>query len=128
MDPTTRARRTEMETCSTCGSRQWRGTPCRCPYDDDDGPTNDRATYKPIPNIEVFHNSQQDFLTAERSTIQGQALVAAVEEGLDAMAAAAELAGWYWWSCSPGCLPDTDPVGPFDTEAIALADARNPGD
>lgn len=32
--------------------------------------------------------------------------------------------GWYWWSCFPGCLPDSDPCGPFATEAEALADAR----
>ena len=33
--------------------------------------------------------------------------------------------GWYWWSCFPGCLPDSDPVGPFATEAEALADAQS---
>lgn len=32
--------------------------------------------------------------------------------------------GWYWWPCFPGCLPDGDPCGPFDTEAEAIADAR----
>jgi len=32
--------------------------------------------------------------------------------------------GWYYWSCFPGCLPDGDPIGPFDTEEDALADAR----
>lgn len=32
--------------------------------------------------------------------------------------------GWYWWSCFPGCLPDSEPFGPFPTEAAALADAR----
>lgn len=32
--------------------------------------------------------------------------------------------GWYWWTCFPGCLPDSDPIGPFDTEAEALADAQ----
>lgn len=32
--------------------------------------------------------------------------------------------GWYWWSCFPGCLPDGDPVGPFETEVEALADAQ----
>ena len=32
--------------------------------------------------------------------------------------------GWYYWSCFPGCLPDSDPMGPFETEAEALADAR----
>jgi len=30
---------------------------------------------------------------------------------------------WYWF-CFPGCLPDSDAVGPFDSEAEALADAR----
>ena len=33
--------------------------------------------------------------------------------------------GWYWWSCMPGCLPDGEPTGPFETEAEALADAQN---
>lgn len=33
--------------------------------------------------------------------------------------------GWFYWSCSPGCLPDSDPIGPFDTEEEALADARD---
>jgi len=32
--------------------------------------------------------------------------------------------GWYYWYCSPGCLPDSDPYGPFGTEAEALEDAR----
>jgi len=33
-------------------------------------------------------------------------------------------AGWYWWSCFPGCLPDSDAIGPFETEEEAVADAR----
>lgn len=33
-------------------------------------------------------------------------------------------AAWWYWFCFPGCLPDSDPVGPFATEAEALADAR----
>lgn len=32
--------------------------------------------------------------------------------------------GYYWWSCFPGWLPDSDPIGPFDTYELALADAR----
>jgi hypothetical protein len=32
--------------------------------------------------------------------------------------------GWFYQFCFPGCLPDSDPMGPFDTEAEALADAR----
>lgn len=34
-----------------------------------------------------------------------------------------ERSGWYWWSCFPGCLPDGDSNGPFETEADAVADA-----
>lgn len=34
-------------------------------------------------------------------------------------------AGYYWQACFPGCLPDGEPVGPFDTEAEALADAQD---
>jgi hypothetical protein len=37
-------------------------------------------------------------------------------------------AGWYWWSCFPGCLPDSDPFGPFATESEALADAQENAD
>lgn len=34
-------------------------------------------------------------------------------------------AGYYWWACCPGCMPDGDPVGPFDTEEEAMADAMD---
>ena len=36
--------------------------------------------------------------------------------------------GWYYWFCFPGCLPDSEPVGPFATEAAAVADAQENGD
>lgn len=32
--------------------------------------------------------------------------------------------GWFWWSCLPGCLPDSSAFGPFKTAKEALADAR----
>ena len=32
--------------------------------------------------------------------------------------------GWFYWYCFPGCLPDSEPLGPFETQAEALADAR----
>jgi hypothetical protein len=31
---------------------------------------------------------------------------------------------WYFWACFPGCLPDGDPEGPFDTEEEAIEAAR----
>lgn len=33
--------------------------------------------------------------------------------------------GWFWWSCFPGCMPDSEPYGPFESKAEALADARD---
>ena len=32
--------------------------------------------------------------------------------------------GWYYWTCFPGCMPDSDPWGPFDSEDAAIEDAR----
>ena len=32
--------------------------------------------------------------------------------------------GWFYWFCFPGCLPDSEPIGPFDTKAEALKDAQ----
>ena len=32
-------------------------------------------------------------------------------------------AGWYWWPCFEGCLPDSEPVGPFAHSLDALCDA-----
>lgn len=36
--------------------------------------------------------------------------------------------GWYWQTCLPGCMPDSDPFGPFKSETQALADARSQND
>ena len=32
-------------------------------------------------------------------------------------------AGWFWWSCSPGCLPNSEPNGPFSSSIRARAAA-----
>ena len=33
--------------------------------------------------------------------------------------------GFYYWYCLPGCLPDSEPYGPFETEDDAIADCRD---
>jgi len=38
-------------------------------------------------------------------------------------AEAEALAGFYWWTCCPGCLPDSEALGPFETEEEANEDA-----
>lgn len=67
-------------------------------YSDPDRESNPYS----LPDIEVF---EADYLVGE----DGEQLPA----------------GWYWWPCFPGCLPDGEPVGPFDTEEDALADAQD---
>lgn len=32
-------------------------------------------------------------------------------------------AGWFWWSCQSGFLPDAEPAGPFATSDAAYRDA-----
>ena len=71
-----------------------------------------------LPNIEVF---QADFCDACGAC----AVDELVEHAEDCDTYPRIIArGWYWWSCFPGCLPDGDPIGPFASEADALADAQ----
>ena len=32
---------------------------------------------------------------------------------------------FFWWACFPGCLPDGEPEGPFETEEDAYQDAQD---
>ena len=32
--------------------------------------------------------------------------------------------GWYYWYCFPSCLPDSDPIGPFESEEAAIEAVR----
>jgi hypothetical protein len=36
----------------------------------------------------------------------------------------ADRVGWYWWACFPGCLPDGEPMGPFESEQAAIEAAN----
>ena len=69
-----------------------------------------------LPNVEVFYISRKE--------ARHQACIAAVFDDGETDVTLFTDAGWYWWACFPGCLPDGDPIGPFKTEALALADAR----
>ena len=63
-----------------------------------------------LPDVEVFHVDYMEnveCLSEEAQKLPGS-----------------ETIGWYWWPCFPGCSPDGDALGPFDTEAEATADAR----
>ena len=66
-----------------------------------------------LPDVEVFYADRGDWWTDDNG------------ERVDAQPCGA---GWYWWSCFPGCMPDSDPSGPFATEAEALAEAQADAD
>ena len=87
-----------------------------------------------LKNVEIFHVRTADFLQAEAGTWQADLLDAAVKETLTGdydqaevepatEEAAKGLAGYYWWTCAPGCLPDSEAVGPFETREEAEEDA-----
>jgi hypothetical protein len=58
-----------------------------------------------LPDCEVFHLKESE--TADYMP-DG--------EGLEG--------GFFWHFCFPGCLPDSEPFGPYKTEQEALADCR----
>lgn len=79
------------------------------------------------PDAEVFRVSQREFIQAAPDTWMAELLKSAMDGGFSNFQGASDLAGWFWWSCQPGCLPDGDAFGPFNTEADAIADARSDG-
>ena len=57
-----------------------------------------------LPDVEVFYARQ------------GELCIDETGEPMDE--------GYYYWFCFPGCMPDSDPIGPFATESEAIDDAQ----
>lgn len=69
-----------------------------------------------LPDVEVFHWDGE----------QGTAPTTEPDEYLVWDCDKNEpMPGWYWWPCFPGCLPDSEPSGPFASYKEALADAQS---
>lgn len=71
--------------------------------------------------IETFYMSKEELLTwfSDQDSVwyelwQDDIDNAEDDEELESIAKNAK--GYYYWYCFPGCLPDSDPVGPFSTE------------
>lgn len=92
-------------------------------YSDPRRETNPTA----LPDCEVFHLTQQDFMAGTIPAGLCCDLANAMKSGSGMFTEAAALAGWYWWSCFPGCMPDSDPNGPHETEQAAIASAQQIG-
>lgn len=64
-----------------------------------------------LPNVEVFYMDASDFETADDDTWQADRAQGDAPTNLQ---------GWYYWYCLPGCLPDSEPNGPYTTEQDAI--------
>jgi hypothetical protein len=70
-----------------------------------------------LPDVEVF------YMSGKQMRSYGKDSVWYLEEDRCYMKP-----GFYYWYCFPGCLPDSEPCGPFTSERAALADAREGGE
>ena len=68
---------------------------------------------------DLMHEALKEFpLAMMNSRDRDKALDWATEES-------GATGGWFYHFCFPGCLPDSDPIGPFETEQAALKDAQS---
>lgn len=85
-----------------------------------------------LPDVEVFYMAHDEFLAADphswpRVMLANATCDSWADESSESARrdAAKSLAGWYWHSCFPGCLPDGEPNGPFDSAEAAETDAQD---
>ena len=74
-----------------------------------------------LPDVEVFHHGHAKrelcaLNAGHKAELYGECITD--DEG-DCCGS-----GWYWQSCFPGCLPDSEPCGPYATEQDAINAAR----
>ena len=102
-------------------------------YEDNKDDWYEEWKQEKLKNVEVFQLLAADFLNASEGEWQHERLAEKVEESgphdtdeerEECRADAAEdLAGFYWWTCCPGRLPDSEAFGPFDSEDEARENA-----
>ncbi len=66
-----------------------------------------------LPDIEVWHGTERYCENCGE-----------FDNYCDCRADKVEKTGYWYWFCFPGCLPNGNPIGPFDTETEALENAR----
>jgi hypothetical protein len=68
-----------------------------------------RTAYEPLCDIDPPIGASVEIFYADRTL---------------AMSFGRHDAGWFWWRCKPGCLPNGPPIGPFATSYAAYAISR----
>lgn len=87
-----------------------------------------------LPDCEVFELTSaeaaeladEDTVEEARRAVGGPCMSSRDRERLlDAIRAiTGDQGGWYYQFCFPGCLPDSEPMGPFASRDEAIAAAR----
>lgn len=91
-----------------------------------------------LPNIEIFQLTAQECAAADEDLVyeymkRHEFRLAGMnsrtrEKMLDAIVENEGIkGGFFWQACFPGCLPDGEAVGPFETYAEAKADSQEFG-
>lgn len=98
--------------------------------DDEDGSDDeDTDQTNPPRNTEVFYMGRGAFDSHDDDTWMGDRVrewlgwdgtERAESSTLEEATAREALAGWYWWTCCPGCMPDSEADGPYKSEAAAI--------
>ena len=91
-------------------------------------PSRESDTYS-LPDVETFRANYADCLECTTTTVEdgaGEYRCDSCSEGRKGFEPEKEdvQTGWFYWFCFPGCMPDSEPMGPYATEEEALADAR----
>lgn len=89
-----------------------------------------------LPDLEVFELTAREVAEMEEDLIhdymkESRFRLASMNSRtrdamFDAMIEAEQISGgWYYQYCFPGCLPDSEPVGPFESAEAARQAAQN---
>lgn len=93
----------------------------------DDDEIEDEEEEEGMENLEIFHKDADDFSVDDEETWMGERLRENLGDDPDEAeikAEAEKLAGYYFWWCFPGCMPDSDAFGPYPTSEAAMQAAR----
>lgn len=74
-----------------------------------------------LPDCEVFFAKRAEWAYSEN----GERCDVAIDDDMNEVPDQnVNEEGFYYWYCLPGCLPDSDPHGPFKTEQEAIDACR----
>lgn len=90
-------------------------------------PSRSTETYT-MPDVEVWYHEHQAKNLRRQNPNEGNGphdyCVFPSETDPDQAYPECYGTGFYFWYCMPGCLPDSEPFGPYETEEEAISAAQ----